>query len=89
MQITKDQCPRCKAKRIDRDNRICLNCFQTVLFPGDDGGRHREDDEWFMWQDRGLYGRAGWFRRAHFEVRVISDSPLADATDPYAQLAGF
>ena len=79
MKITPQICPRCKQQKIDRDNRRCLNmsCLTPLLFPGDDG-HGMEDEEWFLWMDRGPMTRAGWYRRAFFEERVLSENQQAD-----------
>jgi len=90
MKMTPDICPVCKGTRIDRDNRLCLNCFftrgaiQTLLLPGDDGHRSG-DEEWFLWMNRGPRG-TGWYRRCLLESRPIADSPMLDASDPYQAL---
>jgi hypothetical protein len=60
MKVTEDICPRCFQRTIDRDNRRCL-CGQALLFPGDDG-HGLEDEEWFMWNPRGVRG-PGWYRK--------------------------
>lgn len=79
MQISQTICPRCKLSRIDRDNRRCLNlrCLTALLFPGDDG-HGMEDEEWFLWQNRGPMTRPGWYRRAFFESRPLAENNAAD-----------
>lgn len=75
MKMTEHICPRCKKQKIDRDNRRCLNmqCLTPLLFPGDDG-HGMEDEEWFLWQPRGPFRLAGWYRRAFFESRPLQEN---------------
>lgn len=60
MKITQDICPRCFQRTIKKDLRRCL-CGQALLFPGDDG-KAFEHEEWFMWNEHGVFG-AGWYRK--------------------------
>lgn len=79
MKMTERICPRCKQSKIDRDNRRCLNmsCLTPLLFPGDDGHASKDED-WFLWLPRGVMQKAGWYRRAFFEERMLSENQTAD-----------